>query len=90
MTKVECLLTVQEFADRGRFGVSTIYEWIRDGRLVEGIHYVKRGRCLRFPFPACLTEPLAEAHTAASSNDASPPQGQRRAIGSGANLDYGL
>jgi len=89
MADVDCFLTVQEFAERGRFGVSTIYEWIKDGKLVEGVHYVRRGRCLRFPFPGCLTEPLANPVRPASEGRPAMRRGRSR-IDSGANLDYGL
>lgn len=87
---VERYLKLSEFADRAQIGESTIYEWIKGGRLVEGVHYVRRGRCLRFPFPVCLTEPLAEPGRPGSRETPAKYRNQSRSIGPAANLDYGL
>lgn len=42
------ILTPEEFAQRIRIGRSTLFEWMRKGVLVAGLHYVKIGRIVRF------------------------------------------
>lgn len=42
------ILTPEEFAQRLKIGRSTLFEWIRNGVLVPGRHFVKIGRVLRF------------------------------------------
>lgn len=45
---VQEILTREEFAQRIKIGRSTLFEWIRKGVLVDGLHYVKIGRIVRF------------------------------------------
>ena len=45
---IQEILTPEEFAQRLKIGRSTLFEWIRDGVLVPGKHFVKIGRVLRF------------------------------------------
>jgi len=42
------ILTPDEFAQRLKIGRTTLFEWIRNGVLVPGKHYVRIGRILRF------------------------------------------
>ncbi|MFA7405199.1 MAG: helix-turn-helix domain-containing protein [Pelobacteraceae bacterium] len=42
------ILTAEEFAHRLKIGRSTLFEWLRNGVLETGVHYVKIGRILRF------------------------------------------
>jgi len=100
---VERYLKLPEFADRAQVGESTVFQWMKEGRLREGVHYVRLGRALRFPFPQCLEAPLEEARArpqrrTVSELPASPPAprhapGQHRRgnrPGVGVNLDWGL
>ncbi|MDW7712362.1 MAG: hypothetical protein SCH98_17990 [Deferrisomatales bacterium] len=97
---VERYLKLSEFADRAQIGDSTVFQWMKEGRLREGVHYVRLGRALRFPFPQCLEAPLEEARArrerraaAQSSSPPPPPRAHRRGTRSGTvgvNLDWGL
>lgn len=42
------VLTTMEFAKRCKVGRSKVFEWIRDGVLVPGKHYIKVDRIIRF------------------------------------------
>lgn len=97
---VERYLKLAEFADRAQIGESTVFQWMKEGRLREGVHYVRLGRALRFPFPQCLEAPLEEARARreqrAAAEAPSPPSLARshgrgsRSGTVGVNLDWGL
>jgi predicted DNA-binding transcriptional regulator AlpA len=97
---VERYLKLAEFAARAQLGESTVFQWIKEDRLREGIHYVRLGRALRFPFPQCLEAPLEEARARRQSRDAVTPPSPRHAFrtqrsgprprSTGVNLDWGL
>jgi predicted DNA-binding transcriptional regulator AlpA len=42
------LLTVEQFAQRLAMSRTTLFEWLKTGALVQGKHYFKVGRILRF------------------------------------------
>lgn len=42
------ILTVEEFALRLTMSRTTLFEWLKSGILVQGKHYFKVGRILRF------------------------------------------
>jgi predicted DNA-binding transcriptional regulator AlpA len=93
-------LKLSEFAQRAQIGESTVFQWIKEEKLREGIHYVRLGRALRFPFPQCLEAPLEEARARrqrrARPESPSLRHAHRthrrgsRAGGVGVNLDWGL
>ena len=84
---IERLLTIDQFMERTSFARATVYKWIQEKRLVEGVHYVRRGRCLRFPFPQCLEEPLADDAVPEVKENSPPVTSPRR--GTVVNLGYG-
>lgn len=47
-------LTVEQFAQRLQVSRTTIFEWLKTGNLVQGKHYFKIGRVLRFVWDATL------------------------------------
>ncbi|GAB4273492.1 MAG: hypothetical protein Kow0092_28790 [Deferrisomatales bacterium] len=78
---MERYLKLAEFAERAQVGHSTVFQWIKGQRLREGIHDVRLGRALRFPFPQCLEAPLEEAGAArppCAAPGSSAPPGARR------------
>lgn len=48
------LLTVEEFAAKMRVSRTTVFEWLKSGSVVEGKHYFKIGRIIRFVWDATL------------------------------------
>ena len=48
------LLTVEEFAQRLTMSRTTVFEWLKSGNLVQGKHYFKVGRILRFVWDKTL------------------------------------
>lgn len=42
------LLTPEQFAGKLQIGRSTLFSWLAQGILVEGVHYFRVGRVLRF------------------------------------------
>ena len=55
------ILTPREFADRLKIGRSTLFDWLRLGVLVPGVHYFKYGRVLRFLWNEKVVASIAEA-----------------------------
>jgi len=45
------LLTVEQFAQRLRVSRTTVFGWLKNGDLKEGVHYLRLGRILRFRWP---------------------------------------
>jgi len=50
------LLTVEQFAKRFQVSRTTVFGWLKNGNLREGIHYFRLGRILRFHWPFSLTD----------------------------------
>ena len=42
------ILTVEQFAERMQVSRTTVFGWIKNGSLREGVHYFRLGRILRF------------------------------------------
>lgn len=42
------ILTVEQFAGRLQVSRTTVFGWLKNGELQEGIHYFRLGRILRF------------------------------------------
>ena len=45
------LITVEEFAEKLKIGRTTVFQWLKDGTLVQGKHFIKIGRVIRFQWP---------------------------------------
>ena len=53
-------ITVEEFATRYGVARSTVYDWIRTGTLEAGVHYVRLGKTIRFPWGEVLLTALLD------------------------------
>jgi transcriptional regulator with XRE-family HTH domain len=49
------LLTVEQFAKRLQVSRTTVFNWLKDGKLREGVHYLRIDRILRFRWPFFFT-----------------------------------
>jgi hypothetical protein len=54
------LIKLEEFAKRINVGRTTVFEWIKQGKLLPGRHFIKLGRVIRFPWGPELLEKLHE------------------------------
>jgi hypothetical protein len=45
------LLTVEQFAQRIQVSRTTVFGWLKNGDLREGVHYLRVGRIIRFHWP---------------------------------------
>ncbi len=45
------LLTVEQFAERFQVSRTTVFGWLKNGDLQEGVHYVRLGRIIRLRWP---------------------------------------
>lgn len=52
------MLTIEEFVERMKISRTTAFQWIREGVLIQGQHYIKIGRILRFPWGPGLVQAL--------------------------------
>lgn len=70
------ILTTIEFAGRLKIGRSKLFEWMRDGVLVPGKHFVKIDRIVRFYWSDdilfTLEKPKAKTMTPKISNNKQP------------------
>lgn len=48
------LLTVEQFAEKLMVSRTTVFTWLKSGYLVEGKHYFRRGRIIRFTWDTRL------------------------------------
>lgn len=64
------ILTPEEFAQKLRIGRTTLFEWKRKGILVQGEHYIRIGRVVRFLWTDDLFASLREAMAADAAPDA--------------------
>jgi hypothetical protein len=86
------ILTVEQFAERLQVSRTTVFGWMKSGRLREGIDYIHIGRILRFrwPFfpsvePPPQIEVKAECKPPASVR---PPRKRLRGSAAAINIDY--
>lgn len=42
------ILTVEQFAERMQVSRTTVFGWLKNGTLTDGVHYFRIGRILRF------------------------------------------
>lgn len=54
------IITLEEFADRMQVGETTVWKWIRSGRLQPGRHYIQIDRIIRFHWSNELIHRLLE------------------------------
>jgi excisionase family DNA binding protein len=65
------ILTVEEYAEHLRVCRTTVFQWIKNGNLKPGLHYIKIGRCLRFLWDPDTIKGL---HDINSADTDIPPQ----------------
>jgi hypothetical protein len=88
------ILTPEEFAQRLKIGRSSLFEWLRKGVLVQGKHYFKVGRVLRFVWSdELIASLLARTVSGGTVPPEMPPARQGRGGASGKlkpqiNWDY--
>ena len=83
------LISISEFAAKIGAGRSTIYEWIKKGRLLPGRHFLKIGKKTRFEWGANLIGKLHEDSIAASAESGYREKStHERRKGTVINLDY--
>jgi excisionase family DNA binding protein len=87
------LLSTEEFAARMKVSRSTVFEWIKTGRLEAGRHFLRVGRTIRFPWgPELLQMLLADSMTARPPAPARtsprPAARARPRAGPAVDLDY--
>ncbi|NIQ96775.1 MAG: hypothetical protein GWN87_23245 [Desulfuromonadales bacterium] len=51
---------MEEFAARMKIVRTTVFDWMKTGKLVQGRHYLKVGRTIRIPWPRVLDLLMAE------------------------------
>jgi hypothetical protein len=85
-------LTVEQFALRLQVSRSTVFNWKKNGRIFEGVHYFRIDRTLRFYWPfviAAEPEPQIDVNVECKSLAAvRPPGKRRRGIQPTINIDY--
>ena len=85
----EKFLTINELAEHAKISRSTVFKWIREGKLKEGEDFIRIGpRTVRFPYPWIL-EAIIESNRPGLRFVT--PKEFERLIGQGApvvNLDY--
>ncbi len=54
------IISVETFADRMEIGETTVWKWIRSGKLRPGRHYIKIERVIRFAWGQQLIDRLLE------------------------------
>lgn len=57
------LFKIDEFANRLLISRSTVFQWIKSGKLKAGCHFIKIGRCLRFFWEPDVVRSLHENRT---------------------------
>jgi predicted DNA-binding transcriptional regulator AlpA len=88
------IISLEEFAKRMGVARTTVFEWVKRGKLLPGRHFIKIGRVIRFEWGPDLLKKLYEdsdAPTVASHN-VKPPQTRSSRTGSkqkaAIDLDY--
>lgn len=89
------IITLEQFAERMQVGETTVWKWIRSGKLRPGRHYIQIERVIRFHWCRALVERLLEdcqeggdEETAVVSDEPAAPQFRKRhRYGSRINFD---
>jgi len=82
------LLTPEEFAERMKIGRSTVFDWVRKGVLVPGIHFFKQGRILRFLWTDAVVASLMEATQRSDATENTVTIKNTKKASPGLNWDY--
>lgn len=89
------LLTVEQFAQRLQVSRTTVFNWLKDGKLREGVHYFRIDRTLRFRWPFFFTadpSPQIDMNVECKSRASVTPQDKLQCCRQGnvtaINLDY--
>ncbi|MCM0082971.1 helix-turn-helix domain-containing protein [Geomonas sp. Red32] len=67
------IITLEQFAERMQVGETTVWKWIRSGRLQPGRHYIQIERVIRFHWCRRLLERLHEDCSPNDSGDSAAP-----------------
>jgi hypothetical protein len=54
------ILTLEEFAEKMKVGETTVWKWIRSGKLRPGRHFIQYDRVIRFHWCTALIDRLHE------------------------------
>lgn len=89
------IITLEQFAARMQVGETTVWKWIRSGRLKPGRHFIQIERVIRFHWCRELVERLLEdcekagdEETALISEEPAAPESRKRhRYGSRINFD---
>ena len=86
------LLTVDQFAKLLKVSRTTVFSWLKTGVLLEGVHYIRLGKILRFRWvtdllfrkmPKIISRPKPKKQPTS-------PGLQKSSLVSSVNLEYGL
>jgi excisionase family DNA binding protein len=68
------LINIEEFAKRLQVSRTTVFDWIKKGKLLPGRHFIKVGRVIRFEWGPDLVKKLHEVSDVPSeaSHDIKP------------------
>lgn len=87
------LMTVEQFAERLQVSRTTVFYWLKNGELSEGVHFFRLGRIIRFRYEVSLffsSKPLKKP-TADKAKELIRPKGKKPAPApsrQAVNLDY--
>lgn len=86
------LLTVDQFAKLLKVSRTTVFSWLNSGELLEGVHYIRLGRVLRFRWVMELLfrkKPPTNFKPKSKKRPTSPGL-PKSSLVSSVNLDYGV
>ena len=90
------ILTLEEFAEKMKVGETTVWKWIRSGKLRAGRHYIQIERVIRFHWGRelverlhedCCTEPTDSEPSEAENTAAPVVRRKRQSYGKHINFD---
>ena len=87
------LINLEEFAKRMNVGRTTVFQWIKEGKLLPGRHFIKIGKVIRFEWgPELLKKLHEDSNPIPGTAPASKPQRSRSQTSASRkpviNLDY--
>lgn len=81
------ILTLEEFAEKMKVGETTVWKWIRSGKLRAGRHYIQIERVIRFHWCRELVERLHEDCAEALGEEEPITPRKRHKFGKRINFD---
>lgn len=86
------LLTVDQFAKLLKVSRTTVFSWLNSGELLEGVHYIRLGKILRFRWVIDLLFNKKQQTTRKVKPKKRPPSPglPKSSPSSAVNLEYGL